>query len=208
MNEKPLAGKKIGVLLESLYIPEEVAAYQNDFTALGAQVDLMSRLWNQPSMPFVSDPDGLDANGHPKQAQKLVVNIDFEHVQMESYAALIMSANYTSVRLRYFVPPQQPWDAPAVKFFARAMENQRIIKGFLCHGLWILTPRPESLHGRRVTCHEVVRADVLNAGAIYSASDGDVVVDGDLVTGHSKKEVHKFIQAIAHQIQTLHLIYP
>ena len=83
------------------------------------------------------------------------------------------------------------------------MMNPRIVKGALCHGLWILTPHPELLRGRRVTCHEVVRADVLNTGAIVETVNNDVIVDGDLITGHSKKEVHKFIQAITEAILKL-----
>jgi len=199
----PLLGKKIGVLVESLYIPDEIAAYQQDFATLGAEVHLMSRLWEKPSQTFSSDPDGTD------HIQKLVVSIDFQKVRLEDYAAIIMAANYTSVRLRYFQPPEepQPQDAPAVKFFARAMSNPNIVKGALCHGLWILTPRPQLLRGRRVICHEVVMADVLNAEAILTSSPTKVVVDNDLVTGHSKNEVHTFIQVIAEQIQKISLIH-
>lgn len=207
-KDAPLAGKKIGILVESLYIPEEIRAYQTEFAALGAEVHLMSRLWGQPSLNFASDPDGLDDHGKPKQAETIEVKIDFDQVRLEDYAAIIMAANYTSVRLRFFTPPQHPADVPAVRFFARAMANPTIIKGALCHGLWILTPRPDLLRGRRVTCHEVMRADVLNAGATFMASDGDVVVDGDLITGHSKKEVNRFIHAIADAIQNLKYTRP
>ena len=126
-----------------------------------------------------------------------------------------MAANYTSVRLRYFQPPAgypispaHTRTAPAVQFFAKAMANPQIIKGFLCHGLWILTPVPELLAGRRVICHEVVLADITNAGAIYlppppdsAANDPrNIVIDGDLVTGRAGHDVNAFIEAIAHQI--------
>jgi protease I len=194
---QPMAGLKVAVLVESLYIPEEINAYKAEFPKLGATVQLVSRLWDQPSQKFVSDPDGLDEKGNPRQAKSLIVNVDLEQVKVDDYAAVIMSANYTSVRLRYFHPPQGPADAPAVRFFAAAMENKGIIKGALCHGLWILRPRPDLLRGRRVTCHEVVRADVLNAGAVDASSEGTVVVDEDLVTGHSKTDVKPFIAAIA-----------
>ena len=205
---QPLAGRRIGVLIESLDIPSEISAYLTEFPALGAKVDLLTRLWGAPSAKFSSDPNGLDANGKPNPVETIDVNIDFDHVELENYSAIIMCANYPSVRLRYYQAPQQPSDAPAVKFFARAMENPRIVKGALCHGLWILTPRPDLLHGRRVTGHEVLRADIINAGGIITASDTNVVVDVDLVTGHSKDEVHLFIQAIADRIVNMKTIYP
>lgn len=97
----PLAGKKIAVLVETEYIPEEIAAYQTKFPELGATVHLMSRLWNQPSARFVSDVDEVG-----KELQYLDVNMDFQNADINEYAAVIMAANYTSVRLRYFQPPE------------------------------------------------------------------------------------------------------
>ena len=77
------------------------------------------------------------------------MNLDFQKVALEDYAAVIMAANYTSVRLRYFeradgqsFSAEMVRSAPAVQFFARAMANPRIVKGALCHGPWILTPKP------------------------------------------------------------------
>ncbi len=208
MALQPLASKKIAVLVESQYVPGEIEAYRYGFGALGAEVHFMSRLWNQPKQTFVGEVE------QPGQTpQTLDVSIDFQHVALEDYAAVIMAANYTSVRLRYFEPPQGQLiapemvrAAPAVEFFARAMRNRRIVKGPLCHGLWILTPYPELLKGRKVICHEVVLADVLNCGAIYvpqDAENGGVVVDGDLVTGRSWHVVEPFIQAVARQILAL-----
>ena len=202
MTTEALAGKKIAVLVETEYIPEEIAAYQKSFPELGATVHLMSRLFNQPSVRFVSDVDAVG-----KSLQYLDVNIDFQHVDINDYAAVIMAANYTSVRLRYFEPPagqpispEQTRTAPAVQFFAQAMANPKIVKGLLCHGLWLLTPMPELIKGRKVICHEVVLADITNAGAVYVPSPSNIVVDGDLVTGRSGHDVNAFIDAIAHQI--------
>ncbi len=202
MANRMLEGKKIAVLVETEYIPAEIAAYQTRFVELGATVHLMSRLWGNPSSRFVSDVDEVG-----KSLEYLDVNIDFEHVDLNEYAAVIMAANYTSVRLRYFHPPEgqpispeQTRTAPAVQFFAKAMANPHIIKGLLCHGLWLLTPMPELLTGRRVICHEVVLADITNAGAIYVPSPTNIVVDGDMVTGRSGHDVNAFIDAIAQQI--------
>jgi protease I len=40
-----LAGKKIAVVLEQKFIPEEIWAYLNGFKLLGAEVELVTRLW-------------------------------------------------------------------------------------------------------------------------------------------------------------------
>ena len=208
MAPLPLTGKKIAVLVESQYVPGEIEAYRYGFGALGAEVHFMSRLWGNERLTFVGEVE--QAGQTP---QTLEVSIDFLNVELEDYAAVIMAANYTSVRLRYFeaprgqpISPDMVRSAPAVQFFARAMQNPRIVKGPLCHGLWILTPNPELLKGRKAICHEVVLADVLNCGAIYvpqDAENGGVVVDNDLVTGRSWHEVEPFIQAVARQILAL-----
>lgn len=41
---------------------------------------------------------------------------------------------------------------------------------------------PALLKGRKVICHEVVLADIANAGAIYTPSASGIVVDGDVVS--------------------------
>jgi protease I len=202
--QKPLAGKKIGILVESQFVPGEITTYQYGFEMLGAQVDFMSRLWGQPKATFISTVERAG-----ETPTLLEVSIDFSHIRLEDYAAIIMAANYTSVRLRFFAPPEgQPQipsaamvaTAPAVQFFAKAMESPKIVKGALCHGLWLLTPRPDLLRGRRVICHEVVLADVLNAGATFDWDESGVVVDRDLVTGHDWHRVGMFVEKVADTI--------
>ena len=206
MIPRSLGGKRIAVLVESEFIPEEMEAYQKRFSELKASVHFMSRLWGQPSVRFYSDA----VEG--EKPQTLDVDIDFQEVDVNDYAAVIMSANYTSVRLRYFEPPadtpisaEQVRTSPAVQFYAKAMANPRIVKGALCHGLWLLTPMPELLKGRRVICHEVVLADIANTGVIYEPSPSGVVVDDDLVTGRSRHEVYAFADAIAERIQAINV---
>jgi protease I len=92
--------------------------------------------------------------------------------------------------------------APLVRLFAYAMADRRIVKGALCHGLWILTPNPQLLRGRKVICHSVMMADVLNCGGELVLTQDRVVTDGDLVTGFSKDELVPFIAAIARRIAT------
>ncbi len=79
---------------------------------------------------------------------------------------------------------------------ASAMMNPSIVKGALCHALWILTPLPELLKDRRVICHTVVLADVVNAGAVYVPDESHVVIDGDLVTGRSAADIEAYCNAV------------
>ncbi len=203
MEGRPLEGRKIAVLVESQYIPEEIRTYQERFGLYGAEVHLLSNLGDQDHLDFVSEVEKPDT-----VPEVLKVTLDFQKVRLEDYAAVLMAANYTSVRLRYFQPPKDEHGnlvpitpemtrlAPAVQFFGKAMGNKNIIKGALCHALWLLTPTPELLAGRKIICHEVVLADIVNAGAVYTPDPSNVVVDGDLVTGHSYHEAAALVDRI------------
>ena len=202
MTTPLLATRKVAILVESEFVPEELAAYCKHFAAHGAEVLFVSRLWGQSEIAFLSD-----VTEPGKTPETLTVSVDLETIDPGDYAAVIMAANYTSCRLRYFETPEGETVSgdgartpPAVRFIRRAMMNPAIVKGFLCHGLWILTPMPELLAGRRVICHEVVLADVVNAGAVYTPSETGVVIDDDMVTGRSYKEAGALADAIAKQV--------
>src|SRR6266571_3582776 len=130
MTERPLSGNKIAVLVEHKFIPEEIEAYRSGFALLGAEVEYISRLWYGDDRPqratFYSDVDPLD-NQPWESPHSLTVNKDISTVQPADYAAVIMSANYTSVRLRWGNLPSDltqfdPWayvkTPPIVRFFA------------------------------------------------------------------------------------------
>lgn len=197
MSYKVLEGKKVAVLTETEYIHSELEHYRVGFTALGAEVDFLSYLWGESSRTIVSDVDGPG-----KPIYSMEITKDVKDYDPNDYDIVLMSANYCSVRLRE-IPPmgslgsiEELQTPPAVQFFKAAMENQRIVKGALCHGLWILTPCPEILTGRHVICHTVVLADIHNAGAIYVPDESHVVVDNDLVTARSAADIDRYFDTI------------
>jgi protease I len=212
-------GAKIAVVLESKFIPEEIWAYVSGFPLLGAEVELISRIWFGDYQPaaatFFSDADPTDSPPWTSP-QQIEVRRDISQVHPSDYAAVIMAANYTSVRLRYpgeipddpmqleaFDPWQHVQSAPVARFFAEAMQDKTIVKGLLCHGLWILTPNPKLLRGRKVICHSVVMPDILNCGAVITLTPDRVVSDDDLVSGFSKHQVVPFMAAIARRISEI-----
>ncbi len=204
-SPQPLAGKRVAVIVESQFIPQELRIYRERFESYGAAVDFVSRLWGQPKQRFYStvEPGVVD------EVQWLQVSIDFDSVKPSDYAAIIAAANYTTVRLRYVDtrapgvdPGQEIRNAPAVRFFREAMADPHIVKAAPCHALWLLTPSPEVLHERRVTCNAVVLADVLNAGAEYvgfppgTPEEDQVYVDNDLVTNTGWRASERLVDAV------------
>src|SRR5208283_3403362 len=139
MSSAPLAGKKVAVLVESEYIPYEIRAYREQFAALGAEVHFIARLWDQPKQTFVSDVD--TPSGTLEETQKKLewmdVDIDLTKTDPSRYDAVIMCANYTSVRSRYFEAPEgtpvNPMlirTSPAVQFGWRSPRSLQGASGF------------------------------------------------------------------------------
>lgn len=191
--EQVLKGKKVAVLVETEYIPQEVNFYEKFFTRYGAEVDFLSYLWGEQKRTLVSDIDN-----ETKQLESMTVTKEIADANPNDYAIVLTAANYVACRLREIPPMGCLADSSlirspaAVRFMASAMMCPTIVKGALCHALWILTPVPELLKGRKVICHTVVLADILNAGGIYVPDPSHVVVDRDLVTGRSAGDLELY----------------
>lgn len=200
--KKVLKGKKVAVLVETEYIHEEVTGHIDFFEQLGAKVDLITYLWGKPERVIVSDVTEPDTC-----PQSLTVTKDFADVKVDDYAIVIVAANYVACRLREIMPMgslgsvDELGTPPAVQFIADAMGNKNIVKAALCHALWLLTPVPKLLRGRRVICHTVVLADIHNAGAVFVPDPSHVVVDDDLVTGRSLADFKEYQKAIVETYQ-------
>ena len=180
-----LKGKKIGILIESDFYEKEVFYYEHRFAEEGIEVHWLSRLWGQPGLTFT---------GHEYKVP-FYCSESFEDMSDEdlrTFDAIIVPSAFVSDRLRYSETLGKP--APAVEFIQRAFAEPDIIKGIICHGLWLVSPVPELVRGRPLVCHPNLYSDAKNMGAIYV--DQDVVVDGDLVTARTGAHCHQFANKI------------
>lgn len=185
LRQGPLTGARIAVLLESDYYEPEIFYYQHRFAEEGARVDFLTRLWGQPSITFT---------GHEYRAP-LVVDRSFEDLGekgLAQYDALIVPSGMVSDRLRYTEDVTRL--APATELLQQAFARPDLLKGIICHGMWLASSIPGNVKGRPVTCHNNLIGDVRNMGAQYL--DQDVVVDGDLVTGRTGQHHHLFARSI------------
>jgi protease I len=185
-----LEGKKIGILMEGDYYEPEIWYYRLRFAEEGAEVHFLTRLWGQPSLTF---------KGHEYHIP-FEVNESFEDIDdeaLKTYSAIIIPAGMVSDRLRYTEDINKL--PPACEFLKRAFAEKSVIKGIICHGMWLLAPVPELVKGRNVVVHNNLLGDAKNMGANYV--DEDVVVDDDLVTartgGHCNVFAKKIIELIS-----------
>ena len=180
-----MAPRKVAVLFEADYYEKEIFYYEHRFPEAGIEVHFLSRLWGQKSLTF---------NGHewkvPFECHESFENMSDD--ELRSYGAVIVPSGIVSDRLRYTESPSQI--PPATEFLKRAFAEKSIVKGIICHGMWLVAPAPELVRGRKVVVHNNLIGDAKAYGAIYT--DQDVVVDGDLITGRTGGHCHLFARQI------------
>jgi protease I len=174
-----LTGKRIGILMENDFVEEEIAYYRRRFSEEGAEVVLLTRLWEQPSLTFT---------GHEHRAP-VTVDGDLESLdydELSRLSALVVPSGMVADRLRFSEDIERL--APAVDLMRRAFRIPNLVKAFSCHGLLLVTAAPDLVRGRAVACHNNLVGDVRNMGAQYV--DQDIMVDGDLVTSRTVDHCH------------------
>ncbi|MDX1934977.1 MAG: DJ-1/PfpI family protein [Capsulimonadales bacterium] len=191
MSDVSLAGKKIGILIESDFYEPEIWYYQHRFAEEGIDVHFLTRLWGQQHIDF---------RGHEYHVLGTFPEESFEAFTDEmlaEYSAIIVPAGMVADRLRYTEDVRKV--PPATQLLARAFANREVIKGIICHGMWLVAPMPELVRGRNVVVHNNLYGDARNMGAVYV--DADVVVDEDLITARTGGHCHLLARAIIERMR-------
>ncbi len=180
-----LKGKKVGILLESDYYENEIFYYQHRFPEEEIELHFLTRLWGCQSLTF---------KGHeyhiPMECRESFENMS--DAELKSYSAIIVPAGQVADRLRYTDDVKKV--PPATQFLARAFAEKKIVKGIICHGLWLVAPMPELVKGRKMTCHNNLLGDARAYGVDFV--DQDLVVDGDLVSARTGGHCHLMARKI------------
>lgn len=181
--------KTVIILIESDYYEHEIWYYRSRFAESGVKARFVSRLWGQPVITF---------KGH-EYAAPFECRDSFESIkdaELDQISAVIVPSGYVADRLRFTadfsVLP------PATAFLERAFQRPQVLKGIICHGLWLTAPKPELVRGRKLTCHPNLHGDALAYGAQFV--DQDVVEDGDLITARTGNHAHLLARAILRRL--------
>lgn len=184
-----LKGKKIGILFETDFYEEEIFYYKLRFAEEGISVHFLTRLWGLDSITF-------EGHGYKVPMACFESFEDMDDETLDSFSAIIVPAGYVADRLRYTEDINKI--PPATEFLKRVFERENIIKGVICHGLWVLAPIPELVKGRNMVVHNNLLGDAKNMGVNYV--DEDVVVDKDLLSartgGHCNFFAKKLIEML------------
>lgn len=182
--------KKIAILIESDFYENEIFYYKYRFAEEDFELHFLSRLWGQERLTFY---------GHeykaPMDCWESFENMSDE--ELKTYSAIIIPSGMVADRLRYTEDINKL--PPAVEFMKRAFAQKNIIKGIICHGLWLLAPATELVKGRKLVCHNNLLGDAKAYGAVYV--NNDVVVDNDLITARAGDYAHLLAKEIIKQLK-------
>jgi protease I len=174
-----MSAPRIAILMESDFYEHEIWYYHYRFQEAGIDATFVTRLWGQQAITF---------KGHeyhaPFECRGDLEALD--DVALDGLAALIVPSGMVADRLRYTEDLGRL--PPASALLARAFAKPTLLKGIICHGLWLAAPVAEVVRGRRLTCHPNLHGDARAYGAVFV--DEDLVVDGDLVTARTGNHAH------------------
>lgn len=127
-----------------------------------------------------------------KKGASLAADTTFGNLSEEDFAAfdlLVIPGGGSPENLRIY--------EPAVAFTRRFVESGRPV-GSICHGPQLLISAGV-LKGRKTTCVNKIRDDVMNAGAEYV--DAPLVEDGNLISSRVPADLPAFNEALLRAVR-------
>ncbi len=117
--------------------------------------------------------------GYPIKAESAA-----SQVPGERFLGVVIPGGWAPDRLRQ--------DSGVLKLVRDLFERRRVVAA-ICHGGWVLASAGVA-RGRRVTCYQAIRDDMIHAGAEYV--DQEVVRDGNLITSRKPDDLPAFCREI------------
>lgn len=167
---KPLAGKRVALLVEEQYQDLEVWVPYYRLLEAGAHVDLVGQKAGQVYKGKFGYPCPATAS--------------YADVSARSVDAVVVPGGFAPDFMRRYPEP--------ARFVREAAKAGKVVAS-ICHGAWLLCSA-DVLRGKTATCFFAIADDVKNAGARYV--DEECVVDGRLITARKPEDLPAFCAAI------------
>ena len=174
-----LMGKKVAILTENGFEETELTRPKKAMENAGIKVDIVS--------PQKSKVKGW---AHDHWSVELPVNVNLSNADMENYDALLIPGGAMN-------PDQMRMNEQCVQFARDFMKAGKTVAA-ICHGPQLLI-ETGLLKGRKLTSYPSIKTDLKNAGADWR--DKEVVVDDNLITSRSPKDLEAFNKKLLEQIR-------
>ncbi len=174
-----LDGKKIAILAADGVEKVELEQPRDALQQAGAKVDVLS----------LQDGEIQARNHDLEPAGTITVHRKVSDSSAADYDGLLLPGGTVN-------PDKLRQDASAIAFVREFVESGKPVAA-ICHGPWTLV-EADVVAGRTLTSYPSIRTDLRNAGA--RVVDEEVVVDGNLITSRSPKDLSAFCSTILQQL--------
>lgn len=109
-------------------------------------------------------------------------------IQAKDYSAVVIPGGFSPDYMRR---------SEATVKFVKEMNEQNKPVAAICHGPWMIASACD-LKGKKITSFFSIKDDLINAGAEYL--DQEVVIDGNLITSRTPKDLPIFMKTVIKEI--------
>lgn len=166
--------KKVAILIENLFDERELIYPYFRLLEEGYEVHLIGA---EKDVNYTSKAGVSEKSTHASK-----------EVSAKDYDGVIIPGGFSPDNMRR---------CKATVDFVKEMDKENKLIAAICHGPWMMASCCD-LKGKRATSFYSIKDDLINAGAEYL--DEEVVVDGNLITSRTPKDLPAFLKKIIEKL--------
>lgn len=166
--------KKVAVLIENMFDERELVYPYFRLLEEGYEVHLVG---TEKDTVYSGKTDFTETSSHASK-----------DISADDYAGVVIPGGFSPDYMRR---------CKATVDFVKEMDRQNKPIATICHGGWMLASACD-LKDRKVTAFYAIKDDLVNAGADFV--DEEVVIDGNLISSRTPKDLPAFMKAVVGEI--------
>ncbi|HYP57185.1 MAG TPA: type 1 glutamine amidotransferase domain-containing protein [Beijerinckia sp.] len=152
----------------------------------------LKKLREAGALVRVAAPKAPEITGWDKNdwGEKVPVDVEIISVDPKDYDCVVLPGGQMN-------PDALRTNDDAIDLILDFLDSGKLVAA-ICHAPWLLV-EAAAVEGRKLTSWSSIKTDIENAGGEWI--DRNVVVDDNLITGRSQKDLDAFVSTIIEQIE-------